>query len=366
MNNLRVDPYLTIVTPSRNDDHGGNLLRRMQVSLCGRLEQLEKHRIESELILIDWNPPTDRPLVKDVLKWPEELRYCTIRNILVPPSIHQKYEFSDRIPMNTIVAINCGIRRARGQFVLPGPIDLLYSDELMSYIASKNLKGNERYRIDRCDVDRNVVQFDTLKEQLDYSEKNITLVNAHTPQMPQRFRWLRNDLPNLHTSASGDFQLMSRPNWYLLRGYRETASVLAEYGDGLLSYASYAAGVREVILRSPLRLYHIDHEGKFNDKLKRVELPFENLLSPSFLPVWFDKKIMRLYRMFLTLFGYKLKSNVYGIPALDFSEYQKMARDVVAGRRPYFFNDENWGLGQESLEEFVINTADWDKGYEGN
>lgn len=364
MSNLRENPYLSIVMSSRNDDHGGNLLQRSQVSLSGLLEQLEKHRIKSELILVDWNPPADKPLLKDVLKWPDKLRYCTIRVIVVPPSIHQRYEGSDKIPMIREVATNCGVRRARGQFILPGAIDLLYSDELMSYIASKGLRRDEEYRVDRYDVDRNVVQYDTLKEQLDYCQKNIIFIKAHTTKPRRRLPWIRNDLPDLHTSAAGDFQLMSRHYWHLLRGYSE-AHIFA-YGDGLFCYTAYAAGVKEVILNEPMRLYHIDHDGKFTDKIKESALPFENWLSLPFLPTWFRKKIMALYRVFLRLIGYKFKSSVYGIPTLDYTEYRKMARDMVAGKRSYIFNDENWGLGQESLEEFVISTADWDKDYERN
>ena len=105
MSDNKKEPYLSIVITSRNDDHGGNMLRRMQVSLGGLLEQLEKYRIESELILVDWNPPADKPLLKDVVKWPDKLRYCTIRVIVVPSSIHQRYEYSDIIPMNMVVAI---------------------------------------------------------------------------------------------------------------------------------------------------------------------------------------------------------------------------------------------------------------------
>lgn len=362
---MRENPYLSLVIPSRNDDHGGNMSRRMQVSFNGLLEQLEKHRIESELILVDWNPPADKPLLKDAIKWPDGLKYCTIRVIVVPPSIHQRYEYSDKTPINVIVAMNCGVRRARGQFVLPSPVDLLRSEELMSYIASRNLKNDERYRIDRCDVNRNVLELDTLKEQLEYSRKNIIFIKARTPQPRRRLRWFQDDLPNLHTSACGDFQLMSRHYWHLLRGYRE-GDIPSAYADSLLSYASYAAGVREVVLENPLRLYHIDHDGKFTDSIKDVGLPLEDLLSPSFLPLWFNKKIMALYRMFLKLIGYKFKSSEHGIPTLHFTEYRKIAKDMVAGKRPYIFNDENWGLGQESLEEFTINTADWDKDYEKN
>ena len=62
----------------------------------------------------------------------------------------------------------------------------------------------------------------------------------------------------------------------------------------------------------------------------------------------------------------QVKSSVYGIPTLDYTEVLKMCRNIVAGRRPYIFNDENWGLGQESLEESAISTADWDKENERN
>ena len=359
MNSPRENPYLSIVTTSRNDDHGGNMLRRMEVSILGRLEQLEKHRIESELILVDWNPPADRPLLKDILQWPEHTKYCTIRVLVVPPSIHQRYEHSDKTPMNMVVAINCGVRRARGQYILPCNIDLLYSDELITHIAARNLKEDERYRIDRCNVDKNVVQCNTLEEQLDYCRSNIIQINGQGP--PAK----RETLPHLHTNASGDFQLMSRHYWHLLRGYRE-ADIPSAHADGLLSFASYAAGVREVVFKDPLCLYHIDHGGKFHERPRGSRLPFENWLRLPFLPEKLNNFILRVYRILLTTFGYKLKSSENGIPTLHFSEYRKIARDIVAGRRPYIFNDENWGLGQDSLEEYVISAAEWDKEYEKN
>lgn len=353
MSNLRENPYLSIVIHSRNDDHGGNMLRRMQVSLSGLLEQLEKYRIESELILVDWNPPDDKPLLKDILKWPDRLRYCTIRVIIVAPSIHQRYKYSDKMPMNIPVAINCGIRRARGQFILPSTIGLLYPDDLMSYVASRSLRRDEIYRVDRCEVDRNVVQYDALKEQLDYCQKNIILINTQGTHTHR-------NLPHLHTKACGDFQLMSRHYWHLLCGYRE-ADIAAAHVDGLLSYASYAVGVREVVLNDPMRIYHIDHDDKFNDRLRRRKPRFEKLLSFPFIPAWFGNKLISLYR---SLPGYSNKSSVHEVPTLDHIDYRKMCKDIVAGKRPYIFNDENWGLGQESLQEFVISTAAWDKGYE--
>ncbi|TRZ96031.1 hypothetical protein D4R78_01840 [bacterium] len=357
------NPYLSIVIPSRNDNYGGDLLRRMELSLRGLFEQLEKYRLESELILVDWNPPAEMPLLKDVLKWPCGLSYCSVRVIVVSHSIHQRYKGSDRIPINIVAATNCGIRRSRGQFILPRPIDLLYSDELISYIASRKLEEGQRYRVDRCDVERNVVNQETISAQLDYCSKNIIITHSKTPQPKvTRWRnWLKGPvLPNLHTMAAGDFQLMSRYYWHLLRGYPET-DISGSYSDGLISYASYAAGAQEIILDSPIRVFHIDHDYKFAEKIKRQALPFENRLFIPLLPEWFNRKIIGLYQRLLMLFGYKMKSTVRGVATLDFSEYYKMCREIISGKRSYIFNDENWGLGNEPLEEFIISTADWDK-----
>ena len=90
MINKKENPYLSIVITSRNDDHGGNMMQRRQVSFNGLFEQLERHQIKSEIILVEWNPPADKPRLKDIIKWPSGLKYCTVRIIEVPALIHQR------------------------------------------------------------------------------------------------------------------------------------------------------------------------------------------------------------------------------------------------------------------------------------
>ena len=41
-------PYLSVVVTARNDDHGGNLLGRMQIFVDGWLAQARRYRIPSE------------------------------------------------------------------------------------------------------------------------------------------------------------------------------------------------------------------------------------------------------------------------------------------------------------------------------
>jgi hypothetical protein len=337
---------------SRNDDHGANLLVRTQICLDGLLSQLERFHIDSELIMVDWNPPPNKPPLKDILVWPAGLKYCTIRVITVPSSIHSRYDGAAKLPMHVVVAFNCATRRARGEFVLPRAADVLYADELIAFMAAKKLKPDERYRVDRCDVNKNVVNCLTLQERLEYCRNNIIRVNSRQP--PPK------GLPPLHTNASGDFQLMSRQYWCTLHGYRE-ADIPAAYVDSLLSYASYAAGVREVALENPLRIYHIDHDNKFNNRMEQEKLPLQNLLEIPFMPTWFNRKLAGLYRIILTTFGYKLKSSVSGVATLDYSEMVKICRKMLAGKRSYVVNDESWGLRDDKLDECIINRAEWDK-----
>src|SRR6266508_1631698 len=100
-----MEPYLSLVVTARNDDHGGNLLGRMQAFVSGWIEQARRHQIPSELIVVEWNPPDGR------------------------------YDHAKALPLYQMIAKNVGIRRARGRFILATNIDILISSELAVFIA---------------------------------------------------------------------------------------------------------------------------------------------------------------------------------------------------------------------------------------
>jgi hypothetical protein len=170
-------PYLSIVATARNDDHGGNLLGRMQLFVSGWIEQARRFGIASELIIVEWNPPEERPRLKDVLKWPSDLGPCSVRVIEVPPELHRRYVHAEALPLYQMIAKNVGILRARGKFVLATNIDILFSTELAEFLSRQELDPDRMYRIDRHDAMSDVPLEAQLEEQLEYCRTHLIRIN---------------------------------------------------------------------------------------------------------------------------------------------------------------------------------------------
>jgi hypothetical protein len=171
-------PYLSVVVTARNDDHGGNLLGRMQAFVNGWMEQCRRHRLPSELIIVEWNPLPDRPPLADVLVWPDAGGFCDVRIIEVPPEIHQSFRNWQAMPLYQMIGKNVGIRRARGEFVLATNIDILFSDELMRFFAERRLEPGKMYRVNRWDVMADVPVNASVEEQLAYCQSHLIRLNA--------------------------------------------------------------------------------------------------------------------------------------------------------------------------------------------
>jgi hypothetical protein len=170
------EPYLSVVAASRNDDHGGDLTRRMQVFVDGLAAQARRHRLPCELILVEWNPPPDRPPLRDALRWPDDGGLCPVRIVTVPAALHRRHAHADRLPLFQMIAKNAGIRRARAPFVLASNVDVLFSDPLFAWLARRPLEAGCVYRADRIDVDRGVPDGD-VAERLAWCESHVLRAN---------------------------------------------------------------------------------------------------------------------------------------------------------------------------------------------
>ncbi len=361
---------LSVVVVSRNDDHGINLMHRMQLFVTGWLEQAKRHNLNSELVIVEWNPLPNRPRLAQALKWPKDTVPCAIRIIEVSPEIHQRYRYADKLPVFQMIGKNVGIRRARGRFILATNVDILFSDEIIDFLASGKLTSGHMYRVDRYDVPTDIpaLSFD---DQLNYCKEHIIRINSRGKTQilgkveesvfqafQKRVQALSNarnaailgkDIllyfysylynliyknvvrpilygPALHTNACGDFTLMAREHWLAMRGYPEF-EMHSMHLDNLLCMEAHNSGAKELVLKDPMRIYHIEHAP-----------------GSGFTPGP-GGELMNL----------RLKNA--GIQQLTPKELWEFFRQMRWKQRTNIFNkDEGWGLAKESLPETIIAT----------
>ncbi len=363
-------PYLSVVTVSRNDDHGGNLLGRMGLFVGGLAEQCRRHGLECELIVVEWNPPPDRPRLAEALRWPQEGMPCRARVVTVPPEIHARFRHSGNLPLFQMIAKNVGVRRARGHFVLAANVDILFSEALMEHLARRPLESGKFYRVDRYDVPSDVPADAVPAERLAWCADHafrvarrdgIYVRKSTDPGAPfkraalshpgmvwarmrelaaaesgaavwrytraaaaigvkvgQKLGILRAPM-RLHTNASGDFTLMARDDWWALRGYPEF-EMYSWHIDAVLLHHASRRGLAEVAWEPPLCIYHMEHgEGSG----------------------WTPEGHKALFE------GLRRR----GVPHLTETDLEAVIGRLRAGPADITFNGSDWGLAGDDLEE---------------
>ena len=205
-------PYLSVVVAARNDDHGGNLLHRMQVFINALIGQINRHQLPAELLLVEWNPPADRPSLADTLQWPSDLGLCRVRVIEVPAEVHRRCRHSEALPLYQMMAKNAGIRRAEGEFILATNLDIVFSEELFRFLAERRLERGKMYRIDRYDVAADLPLDATVDQQLAYCQTHLLRINAREGTFRAAPGGLR--LPAAADVVSADSGIFLGPGWF--------------------------------------------------------------------------------------------------------------------------------------------------------
>lgn len=342
-----MEPYVSFVLAARNDNYGGDFLRRMQVFVNALLPLWEKHDLDAELVIVEWNPPDGRPLLKDAITWPEYLKPGTVRVIRVPRAIHLQLPNSEKMPMFEFIAKNVGVRRARGEYVLVTNPDLLYSEELIAYLASKNLSKSCFYRIDRYDFRGLIPLGFPPQDALRFAKRHVYQVHIRPDRqrgLCVKIGWLHrwyyhvtgrwpssydgnalsisgkepvisfNDdnrvYGGIHTNASGDFLLASSDRWRQIRGFPEFTDTCTQL-DSYACHQLKALGLEQALFLPPCMILHAEHPR--SEMLPHLRLPN-------------DRKEGDLRR---------LRSGAQG-PAI---------------------NDESWGLVNEELSEVTIDST---------
>ncbi len=338
----KTNPKISIVACSRNDDHGKDLLNRCSLFVKGLIKHSNNYKLNIELIIVEWNPPADKPLLKEVLPLPHPDDFLSLRFIIVPSKIHQSIPSKADLPLHQMIAKNVGIRRAKAPFVLCTNNDLLFSNELFKYFNKNNLKENVFYRAIRCDVPQEVNYNLTVDDQLIFFKNNIinrkgkhhhfpevieidSLVNKFPPaswllcrlsRIRQRFLPAPKDIfISLDTEACGDFTLMSKRDWLDIGGYFENGAYPAHV-DMLALISARLKGKKQIILPPECCSFHITHEDGWD-----LEDPVRNLY----------KDIAR--------------------PRLDWRTVKHLAAHFVKHKKTLSLNPPNWGFQDIDFEE---------------
>lgn len=336
------EPYLSVVVTARNDNHGGDMLGRMQMFVDGFLDQCDQFKLPAELIVVDWNPPGDKPPLMDAIKWPDTQGWGSVRFITVPPERHLKLDNAKSLPLFQMIAKNVGIRRARGEFVMATNIDILFSDELFHHFAQRRLKNGRCYRCDRWDVlphpDRELAPKARLAWCREHTMRFNELAATRMPNgdtypiyWPDSWKvclleWLqdRSWVPivtrkRLHTNACGDMTLMHRDGWQSIHGYTER-EVFSMHIDSWGLNAAVMAGYKQVCLSPPAVIYHLEHDVGSGWSQEGQDL--------------LDARL-----------------EAKGIPQISFEKYHYWCIQMRRGHQPSFTAAPDWGWSDETLPE---------------
>jgi hypothetical protein len=171
-------PYISVVVAARNDDHGGNMLGRMQAFLDSWILQAQRYHLPSEILVVEWNPPAQRARLQQALQIPEAGGICPVRFVEVSAELHQTIPNALPIPLHQMIAKNVGIRRARGEHILVTNLDIIFSAELMQFLAARRLETGVMYRMDRWDIASEIPLTHDIDELLRFCHGNMLRIFA--------------------------------------------------------------------------------------------------------------------------------------------------------------------------------------------
>jgi hypothetical protein len=176
-------PYLSVVVTSRNDGHGGDPLARLQAFVNTFDAQCRRFGLDAEVVVVEWNPPADRTRLHEVVTAPPGCAFA-LRFIEVPAALHNGLPHPHVLPLFQMIGKNVGIRRSRGEFVLCTNIDIIFSNELVQFFASRALQHGVMYRVDRHDIESAYPSDAPLDDQLAYCASHHLRVHRGSGTFP--------------------------------------------------------------------------------------------------------------------------------------------------------------------------------------
>jgi hypothetical protein len=347
-------PYVSFVTWGRNDGYTQDYVARTAKAITCLVRQLEAAALDSEIVVSEWNPPPERPLLVDTLDLPRTSPHVAITGIVSDPSHHLRFKGASEHGMHSGEAWNVGIRRARGQYILPKASDTFLSNETIERIARRDLEPDTMYRVDRYDVVIPPTLWSLDGERL-LATLEALPAERNTPirQLPH---W---QLRDLHTNASGDFLLMAASWWHRLRGHPADDTTLTLDGDSLVMHAAAALGVKQCVWPAPCKVYKPRHGHLNNERITFVWRPWQSALEAVLVRLG-GVGLAHRARM---AFDYP-RRKVHNVDSILGSSIERQfvrpASGWARGAPVPVTQPPNWGLADQPLGTRVLCRAAWE------
>jgi hypothetical protein len=241
-----VTPFLSIVVTGRNDGHGGDFNTRLLQALTFNHERLQERNVAHEFVLVEWAPIPDRPRLTEIVREVVPALDPVLTSYVVDPRYHEACSLNPRLTYLEFLAKNVGIRRARGRAVLSTNGDIYLGRGVVEALASESIAPRTVYRATRTDVklgaDVSHVGWDLLED-----------TRNHTTEETIQ--------PPLYAGGSGDFILLDRESFHMLRGFNEIYRLARVGIDVNFLVKAYSSGYHIVDIGSAV--YHTSHVGSF-------------------------------------------------------------------------------------------------------
>ena len=235
---------LSLVICGRNDNCNGDFERRASLALRHNEALLRRFQVSHEWVYVEWNPLPDRPLFADSLfNW-----VAPGMAYVVPAPLHRARCSHPHLGMLQFHAKNCGLRRARAEWILVVNTDTFLTEHLVRSIAgAPSLRHDTLYLADRLDIPRDGLNPDA-PEPFPFDFVRVPVIRDDPIAMPHRF------------GAAGDFMLAHQSVFNRVKGYFEGIRFSNVAIDILFCRQALSQGIRIECLGN---VYHVEHADEF-------------------------------------------------------------------------------------------------------
>jgi len=254
-------PYMSIVCTGRNDDYGGNYLRRYQNHINSIFNASKDTGLKIQIVYIEWNPVKDKPYSFNSIVLPKG-DHISYKFLIVSEDTHKSIGNSG-IPVHEYIAKNTGIKHADGDVILSTNPDIIFTHRFFKWMAKREVIDDVFYNCSRSNVKGDVA--DNVGNFVNHiflpmlGTVNIPFTNPDEVAVliEQRYNHLYTVKNEIFNCCPGDFTMLTKKSWKKVNGYREfnTHSVT----DSILLQDCVRVGMKQHNLPLKMTIFHQDH-----------------------------------------------------------------------------------------------------------